>query len=84
MSERVQLPETNINTADLVVAQHEMPFAFIAGKAVTQLPHDLYLHQIHCPVTTSPQMDDGCLVEPCDQHDLQMQISTSCRYRLMK
>jgi segregation and condensation protein A len=43
MSERVQLPETNNNTADVVVAQHEMPFAFIAGKAVTQLPHDLYI-----------------------------------------
>lgn len=43
MSQQGQLPETDTKPADTIVTQQEMPFAFIAGKAVTQLPHDLYI-----------------------------------------
>jgi len=43
MSPQGLLPETDTKPADIVVSQQEMPFAFIAGKAVTQLPHDLYI-----------------------------------------
>lgn len=38
----VQSPETAIG-ADSEQSQQEMPFAYVAGKAITQLPHDLYI-----------------------------------------
>lgn len=43
MSELTQQAVPDINAAEPAIAQQEMPFAYIAGKAVTQLPHDLYI-----------------------------------------
>jgi segregation and condensation protein A len=43
MSELDQQAEADTKSVETVIAQQEMPFAFIAGKAVTQLPHDLYI-----------------------------------------
>jgi segregation and condensation protein A len=36
----VQAAETSVESEQ---AQQEMPFAYVAGKAITQLPHDLYI-----------------------------------------
>jgi segregation and condensation protein A len=35
--------ETSLKPADSAASQQEMPFAYVAGKAVTQLPQDLYI-----------------------------------------
>ncbi len=45
MSEHNQGKDKAVSVAgsDLEQAQQEMPFAYVAGKAITQLPHDLYI-----------------------------------------
>jgi len=45
MSEHNQDKDKVVSVAgsDLEQAQQEMPFAYVAGKAITQLPHDLYI-----------------------------------------
>lgn len=43
MSEQEQMVQGTEATVEAEQAQQEMPFAYVAGKAITQLPHDLYI-----------------------------------------
>lgn len=43
MSEQADTPGTNDIQMVAPPPQHEMPFAYVAGKAITQLPQDLYI-----------------------------------------
>ena len=43
MSETEQSAQDAGTAVEADQAQHEMPFAYVAGKAITQLPHDLYI-----------------------------------------
>lgn len=43
MSDQQQNVQISAGTAASEQAQQEMPFAYVAGKAITQLPHDLYI-----------------------------------------
>ncbi|MDO8909103.1 MAG: ScpA family protein [Pseudohongiella sp.] len=43
MSEHEDIVPAAVPAVESDRAQQEMPFAYIAGKAITQLPHDLYI-----------------------------------------
>lgn len=43
MSEEQQIEQIGTAPVAAEQAQQEMPFAYVAGKAITQLPHDLYI-----------------------------------------
>lgn len=43
MSAPEQIVQDTGTTVEVDQTQHEMPFAYVAGKAITQLPHDLYI-----------------------------------------
>lgn len=43
MSEQEQTVQSTEANPDAEQTQQEMPFAYVAGKAITQLPHDLYI-----------------------------------------
>lgn len=43
MSAPEQIVQDTGTTVEVDQTQQEMPFAYVAGKAITQLPHDLYI-----------------------------------------